>query len=414
MKTNSLVRFIVVCFALFLAVCGGDNGGGYECVSGGSGTIKEDPYVVCTAVELKELADRLNNGTEESSGKFYKLGANIDLSKTGTNWKPIGNYRDPSFKGTFDGNGKTISGLSINRSASDLYLDYLGLFGKIDGGTVTKLKLDVTILGSYSYYLGGVVGSLSNGSVSECVVNGHVIGRDNVGGVAGRVENSSISNCSATNLVRGDYYVGGVVGRAENSSISNSYATGGVSGNYRVGGVVGSLGGSISNSYATGDVSGSGDRIGGVAGRAENSSITYSYATGSVRGYNFVGGVVGNLIGSSSVEGCAALNPSISRYLSTITTSFGRVAGDVEPGGVLTNNVAYSGMTVLGVTVSDSDGNGTGITYGTGAGQINNLGTYSGAPPFVGATGGLGWLFGNNDANPWVWNNTLPVLYWQK
>ena len=143
--------------------------------------------------------------------------------------------------------------------------------------------------------------------------------------------------------------VGGVVGLLVSGGLTNCYFAGTVSGGARgngSGGVVGvaGFGGavSISNTYSTGAVSGSG-WVGGVVGGLSKigSSMTSSYSTGAVSGDNSTGGVVG--VSEATLTDCAALNPSV-KYASS---SFGaRVAGI----GLSTNNMAFDG-------ILNSDGN---------------------------------------------------------
>ena len=170
---------------------------------------------------------------------------------TGAGWDPIGTSSIP-FTGTFDGRGYTIFGLFINRPGGD----YVGLFGRVDGGKVENVGLE----------------------------NMDVIGRDIVGGLVGENE-GTVSNSYSTGSVSGNSsYVGGLVGE-NRGTVSNSFSTGDVSGNWYLGGLVGENRGTVSNSYSTGDVmrtSGAGTGFGGFVGQIANGTIEYSYSTGSV------------------------------------------------------------------------------------------------------------------------------------
>jgi len=162
-------------------------------------------------------------------------------------WNPIGDATT-KFTGVFDGNGYTISNLSINRPTTGT----VGLFGYTIGATIKNLG----------------------------VTNVSVIGQISVGGLVGRNESSStISNCYSTGSVTGNIYVGGLVGyNNTSSSISNSYSTGRVIGNERVGGLVGfnNSSSTITNCYSTGRVTGS-SNVGGLVGQSATSTITSSY-----------------------------------------------------------------------------------------------------------------------------------------
>ena len=293
---------------------------------------------------------------------------NIDLEGSETNqWTPIGNSSRNSYSGTFDGNGKTISGLYIDSNA-----DCQGLFGYVSGsGKIEKLSVSGTVSGGM--YVGGVV-RLNNGSVEDCDFTGSVSG-SYVGGVVG-VNGGNVINCTNTGTVTGtrtdDYvsYVGGVVGY-NHSSVTNCYNTGTVTGpesgnNNRVGGVVGRNDGSVKNCYNTGTVTGTDDSVGGVVGyNSGGSTVENCYNTGEVSGPNSgsdsnVGGVVGQ--NSGTVKNCY---------------NTGAVSGVEEVGGVVGNNYngsvensyntgAVSGVEGVGGVVGQNSGGTVENCYNTG------------------------------------------------
>ena len=148
-------------------------------------------------------------------------------------WTPIGNSEESAYSGTFDGNGKTISGLYINDSTADDQ----GLFGCLDqGGTVQDLTVSGSVKGDW--FVGGVVG-YNSGSVINCTNTGSVKGSGNwVGGVVG-YNSGTVENCYNIGAVSGSgLYVGGVVGWNSSGIVENCYNIGKVSGT-GVGGVVG-------------------------------------------------------------------------------------------------------------------------------------------------------------------------------
>ena len=213
-KAFRAIAFAAAAMLVFgLAACGGggDESNNSACVSGGSGASESAPYIICTAKDLADLADRVNTGTEDSD-MYYQLGRNIDLSayKSDKGWIPIGiTYW---FTGNFDGNGKTVTNLFIDDDSS---IDPAGLFGRIDdGGTVKNLGIEGADITGGSLYVGGVAGRVGSGSsVSNCYVTGKVSGERTVGGVAGYLDDaSSVINCYATGKVSGGEYVGGVAG----------------------------------------------------------------------------------------------------------------------------------------------------------------------------------------------------------
>ena len=232
------------------------------------------------------------------AGKFA-LGANIDAAAT-SGWNANAGFAPialgSNFIGTFDGLGHTISGLTINRSATNS----VGLFSNIQGAVIRNVGL---VGGSARGvdFVGGLVGFGWAGTISNSYATGAVTGAGGVGGLMGNIEgNGSISNSYATGAVTGTGNVGGLVGVGRVGTISGSYATGAVTGTGNVGGLVGGFANStISNSYATGVVTGSGSDVGGLVGNLIG-TISNSYATGAVTSGSFVGGLVGGLNGTIS------------------------------------------------------------------------------------------------------------------
>ena len=232
------------------------------------------------------------------------LTADIDL--TGKEWTPIGTSGN-SYTGTFDGNGKTITGLKITGSN-----DYAGLFGFIgSGGTVKNVVLeDVQITSDNSSGLAGGVAGYSWGNIENCSVSGSVSSNSTAGGVVGTQLGGSITGCSSSATVKGTQKAGGMAGATNGgASLTGCYATGEVtlessgSDNYFAGGVVGNNGGisTLTACYATGSVSGSGSGtiyVGGVTGENLASTLTACYhANGTVSGTGsgtiYTGGVAG-------------------------------------------------------------------------------------------------------------------------
>jgi hypothetical protein len=262
---------------------------------------RHDAVVCSTGHAEIRTADELN-AIRNHTDFYYVLTADIDL--TGYAWTPVG------FSGRLNGNGHTISHLTINTTASDQ-----GLFSSIYG-TVMNLGLeDVNVSGGS--YVGGLAGR-NYGTVSNCYTTGTVSGvntgdgfnpgSENVGGLIGRNENGrTVGNCYSNCSVSGanqSRYIGGLVGANYYGTVSNCYATGSVSGNVSssVGGLAGYSYGTIGNCYATGSVSGGTSMyVGGLTGsNGDHGAINNCYATGPVSssGSN-VGGLVG-LIGSNA------------------------------------------------------------------------------------------------------------------
>ena len=254
-------------------------------------------YTVTSAEGLKNIAKLVN---EE-----WKLGINItltaDIDLKGIDWTPIGKDDNKAYTGTFDGNGKTITGLTVTGSDR-----YTGLLGFIKGTVKNVVLTEINI--TSGTFVGGVAGWSFGGNIENCSVSGSVSGSD-VGGVVGYQQGGSITGCSSSATVKGTQRAGGVAGATNSgATLTACYATGDVTvendgtNNSHAGGVVGyNGGGTLTACYATGSVTGSGSGtiyVGGVTGSNNLGILTACYhakgtvsgpggATGGVAGRNF-------------------------------------------------------------------------------------------------------------------------------
>ena len=237
-------------------------------------TIESDgSYTVTSADGLMNIAKLVNGGKSDIN---ITLTADIDL--TGKDWTPIGTDYDNSYKGTFDGGGHTITGLTFTTND-----EYAGLFGWLNrAGTVKNVVMEGVQITSNQIYggsIGGVVGS-GWGTIENCSVSGSVSGTVYVGGVVGVQIGGSITGCSSSATVKGTVDVGGVAGQTNSSAtLTACYATGNVTieidpkKNIAGGSLVGmNAGSSLLACYATGNVT----------------------STGSSTGYMHIGGFLGN------------------------------------------------------------------------------------------------------------------------
>ena len=239
---------------------------GYTIESNGS-------YTVTSADGLMNIAKLVNGGKTDIN---ITLDTDIDL--TGKDWTPIGTDYDNSYKGTFDGGGHTITGLTFTTND-----EYAGLFGWLNrAGTVKNVVMEGVQITSHQIYggsIGGVVGS-GWGTIENCSVSGSVSGTVYVGGVVGVQIGGSITGCSSSATVKGMVDVGGVAGQTNSSAtLTACYATGNViiemdpKKNIAGGSLVGmNAGSSLLACYATGNVT----------------------STGSSTGYMHIGGFLGN------------------------------------------------------------------------------------------------------------------------
>ena len=239
---------------------------GYTIESNGS-------YTVTSADGLMNVAELVNGGKTDIN---ITLDKNIDL--TGKDWTPIGTDYDNSYKGTFDGGGHTITGLTFTTND-----EYAGLFGWLNrAGSVKNVVMEGVQITSNQIYggsIGGVVG-YGWGTIENCSVSGSVSGTVYVGGVVGVQIGGSITGCSSSATVKGTVDVGGVAGQTNSSAtLTACYATGNViiemapKKNIAGGSLVGmNAGSSLLACYATGNVT----------------------STGSSTGYMHIGGFLGN------------------------------------------------------------------------------------------------------------------------
>ena len=230
---------------------------GYTIESNGS-------YTVTSADGLMNIAKLVNGGKTDIN---ITLDTDIDL--TGKNWTPIGTDYDNSYKGTFDGGGHTITGLTVTTNDQ-----FVGLFGYLyRASTVKNVVMEgVQITNNHgSGYAGGVAG-FSRGTIENCSVSGSVSGTVYVGGVVGDQWVGSITGCSSSATVKGTRCVGGVAGdKNSGATMTACYATGNVTieidpiNNIYGGGLVGFNGGKgVRACYATGNVTSTGSSTGNV------------------------------------------------------------------------------------------------------------------------------------------------------
>ena len=196
----------------------------------GHGDSKDDPWEIDSVTTLINLRNDVNNG-KVSSGKYFKLTVDLDISAE-TSWVPIGlRTNTGKFSGHFDGNGHTVK---INITRED---EYVGLFGYAENSTIENLSIEGSIKFSTSNdsKIGGIIGLLNGGTINNCAFDGtiSVTATDssewpNVGGIAGfvanwddketfKITNNSVGRKNASTFlevlpVTNTSWVGGIVG----------------------------------------------------------------------------------------------------------------------------------------------------------------------------------------------------------
>jgi hypothetical protein len=222
-------------------------------------------YTISSATQLKEMAQIVNDDTDDFCGSTVYLAASFAVSGA---WTPIGTEEHP-FHGTFDGQGHTVSGVNITATVDgDSTGCYEGFFGYYSGetGIIENLTVEETINVTASNtssecacYLGGLSGYMRNGSVRNCGA------RTTISLTAGSNAGSEIGDAT--------FYIGGLAGRVSNSSIENCYHNGAITfnsaqqqDNVYIGGLAGEMAAegyndyrsTIQNCYHTGKISESG------------------------------------------------------------------------------------------------------------------------------------------------------------
>ena len=311
------------------SVMKGENLDGYVFDTEDEGESKV--YLINNERDLERLAAYVNSG-HDATGKTFKQNANFALTAAHTS---IGGYFEGNsryFKGTYDGNNKTISNLTVNAPNSN----YQGLFGYTSNNAVIK-----------------------NVTLTNC----NITGKQNTGGIVGYAINTTIENCHvsgnicATASDAGEH--GGIVGSATATSITNCTVTGTIStsvsnGNY--GGIVGVANYDvvITSCENAANISGDGLRHGGIVGRDNSSSNKFKYClnTGEVKGGNqYVGAIAGERYYSSNFDHCYYPNQSTIKAFGTSSSSndytgYGEVAYVVTLGKNI-RNIEFEEQTVI-------------------------------------------------------------------
>ncbi|MBT2115603.1 filamentous hemagglutinin N-terminal domain-containing protein [Dyella sp. LX-66] len=339
---------------------------------------------------------------------YYVLGADIDASVTagwasgfGVGFTPIGMIyggTNGPFTGAFDGLNHVISNPTINIPGNN----GTGLFSSIQNATLRNIGIvgGTFTGGSNTAGLTGVAygNSVIDNAYATVAINGGGSGTAHVGGLVGWNE-GSITHSHAGGRVTNAYQIGGLVGYLNGGSISDSYATGNVSTSITTanndtsssaGGLVGYVGsGSISSSYATGSVQGY-SSMGGLVGKFTSGTISNAYATGNVSGgISRGGGLIGYLTGGtiSNVYSTGAVT------LPGPGDSLGGLVGFIAGGGI--NNGFYATTNAGGGAINNSGtvnafwgGNslGAGVTYA----QLQSLSTFASWGSSIDNQGGTG------------------------
>ena len=315
-KSNRLITMLLLVMAILMPY-----GGAWAQTptppANGNGDV-DTPYIITKAEELAWFRNQVNGGKNKICAKIADNVEVIDLKDfchaedvsqnlKELSWVPIGTANKP-YKGTFDGNNKTITNLYIKTAHNNV-----GFFCMIMGATIQDLIFDNAKVenGSTTYTKALCTGILAGGSDAgtnppshikgiKTTKNCTVIGQNDTGGIVGNACNINIENCENRSSVKGESYVGGIAGNYYYKNIKRCTNYGTVetvkNDSQRTGGIIGYANGtSIEDCANYGKLTSKGWYYGGIAGEMRgNSSIqnvfsygdmTYTYAPGIIIGY---------------------------------------------------------------------------------------------------------------------------------
>ena len=319
--------FCTICSAYEPAVL---TTGKYDIDANGEKTDSDEAYEIGNAGQLYWFAGLVNGTLTDGTAQNLKANVvltadiivnedlltsiNTDDDGNVTNgssfkaWRPMGMADEKGeftghYKGIFDGNGHSISGVYVNRdeAADDVdtrFKSSIGLFGYHDGVTRNLGILDSYMRGKGC--IGGICGYNDGGTIQNCYSAATVCGDSYIGGICGRSRsNSIIENCYNAGYIYGaTRSIGGICGD-NYSTIESCYNIGIIEGNFMVGGIVGvssGLGNTIwiKDCYNRGNVIGDTEKIGGIGGCIGSSLVENCYSQATVSGNTNVGGICGN------------------------------------------------------------------------------------------------------------------------
>ena len=222
----------------------------------GEGT-KKSPYLIETAADLNALNKAVAEG-ESFDGNYILLTKDITADAS---FSPIGSEEAP-FAGSFDGNGKTLSGFELD-------CDYAAVFAYCDGAVIS----DLTVSGEFfaENYAGAVAAYAKDTVIRDCKSAASAYADNYVGGIVGYIDSGRITDCTATSGgVVGGYEenCGGIAGYS-NAVISDCVNNAYVYGVKNVGGIAGTSKNSITSCTNTVAVTADTSNLGGIAGLCE-------------------------------------------------------------------------------------------------------------------------------------------------
>jgi len=269
-------------------------------------------YAISDEQELYWFCEQVNAGNVDLNGVLvddiivnekivYENGMLLSDVSILFDWTPIGNVTN-KFKGVFDGNGYTISGLYISAKNQT----EIGFFGYVNGAEIRNLSVENSFFMGFNY-VGGICGRAEEAVIVNCSSDALVKAVYScAGGIAGQINKGQIKNCNNKGEIQGWVYgAGGICGEVLNSDVIACNNSGKVFGNEYIGGISGRLfyeQGTMTECENTAFIEGV-DYVGGISGLIQRSLLTYSKNSGTVVGRDSVGGVCGTLRGDDTYWG---------------------------------------------------------------------------------------------------------------
>ncbi|MCQ2375799.1 MAG: hypothetical protein MJ069_07880 [Salinivirgaceae bacterium] len=242
---------------------------------------------------------RLTNDITINSQVLDQEGNLVADSASLRRWEPIGFYNGlwVAYKGMFDGNGHTISGLYLN----DSQLDLAGLFGNVSGATIKNLTLSNSYINGQSM-VGGICGFNNGGTIAGCTNKATVKAQIGIGGGICGNNSGTITNSSNVGKVDCVYGAGGICGN-NLETVSQCFNNGMVDVQMEsAGGICAVNFGTIEKSFNLSKIVGH-SKVGGVCGKNEKSAILKNcYSIGEVTGVFNYGAIFGSSL--ASVQRC--------------------------------------------------------------------------------------------------------------
>ena len=325
------------------------------------------------------------NGGNDYAGYTIKLTKNLDLN--GNEWTPIGQKNGNKFKGTFDGQGYTVTGLKISEKKAAAFDGYVAFFGATDSATIKNLTVAGSVTGNDA---AGIVGKGVNTTLENCHNKATITATVKAAGIVASLDKGTLKNCTNSGAITttGTNPAAGIVAWCNPGATivdcqnSGAVTVTGSGDSSQAGGICGNLGNNstVTNCSNSGKISAS--LAGGVAGRAKGAAgkaaqIVSFTNTGEIVASNFAGGVVGDAQNGVTAESC---------------TIKGTVSGTNAAGGIFGTTQGNSQSAVkdctINANVTATTANRAGQVVGILGGKVelkldestaNDIGCFKGA-----------------------------------